>query len=299
MKYRHIIAAVLAECWAMEETKFHAMLDFLDFKLTGGHYTQAELEARIGKMAERAAARQEGAVAILPLRGVLVNRASMLDDISGAISHEEFGRAFSAAAADPAVKAIVLDIDSPGGMVQGSDELSARIFAARGLKPIIAHANANMASAAYWVGSAADEIVLMPSAETGSIGIIGIHIDDTASLEEEGIKRTVLSAGKYKAEQIGPLSDEARAYQQARIDEIYSAFVKRIAQNRKVSQAQVRDGFGQGRMVTAAMAIREGMADSIGTLDDVLARFGVSASPAPASARRAFALEREKRALTL
>lgn len=298
MKYPRIMAAVLAEIWAMEETKFHAMLDFLDFKFGGGKYSVAEVEAKVGKGTERAVARQEGAVAILPLRGALVNRASMLDDVSGAISNEDFGRTFDAALRDSAVKAIVLDVDSPGGQVSGTDELSSAIYASRGAKPVIAHVNANAASAAYWIASAADEIVIMPSAEVGSIGILAMHTDISGADKQDGIKRTIISAGKYKAETtpFAPLDDKALAYQQARVDESYASFVKAVARNRNVSQAAVRDGFGQGRMVTAQNALREGMADRIGTLADVLTRLGA----APASAgRRAFAIEREKRALLL
>lgn len=293
MTYTRIMAAVFSEPWAMEETKFHAMLDFLETQFAGGKFTAAEIEARIGKGNERAVAKREGVIALLPLHGVISNRANLMGYISGGTSSEQFGRMFDAAVADPQVNAIVLDVNSPGGHVSGTEELSAAIFAARGTKPIVAHVNPNAASAAYWIATAADEVVMMPTASVGSIGVLGVHDDMSAKLAAEGINRTVISAGKYKTEgsPFAPLDDTAKAHMQSRVDEAYGMFVKAVARNRGVSQTAVREGYGQGRMVSAETAIAERMADSIGTLGDVLRRFG-----AP---RQSFAIEREKRALQL
>jgi signal peptide peptidase SppA len=185
---------------------------------------------------------------------------------------------------------------SPGGVVTGTDELSSQIFAARGTKPIIAHVNGYAASAAYWIASAADEIVVTSSGQVGSIGVIGVHDDVSAALEKMGVKKTIISSGKYKAEgsPFGPLSDEARTHRQQEADAYYDDFVRAVARNRNVSLSAVRDGFGQGRMVRAEAAIAEGMADRIATLDETIARFAGHPTP-----RRKLAAEREKRALTL
>lgn len=297
MKYKHIMAAVMAEAWAIEELKFYAIIEFLEAQAAGIKFTPAEIEARIGKGEAKAVAKREGAVAILPLHGVISNRANMMDDMSGGISSEVFGNVFNAAMADPAVKAIVLDVNSPGGHVSGTDELSSAIFNARGQKPIVAHVNAQAASAAYWIASAADEIVMTPTGSVGSIGVMGMHDDMSGQLATSGITRTVISAGKYKTEgsPYGPLGATAKDYLQARVDEAYSLFIKAVARNRGASQSAVREGYGQGRMVTAEAAIKEGMIDSVGTLREVLSRFG---APAPQSAK-AFAMEREKRALAM
>lgn len=306
MKYAHIIFAAANELWAMEREKLSAVVAFLSFQAAGGKLDDAEIQAKITKQDERTVAKSDGSIALLPLRGVISNRAAMLDDISsgGGTSCETFGRSFMSAVTDDNVKAIVIDTDTPGGASTGVDELSKLVFDARGTKPIIAHVNANCASGGYWIASAADEMVVTPSGSVGSIGVYSIHDDLSKALEEAGINKTIVSAGKYKTELncFGPLSDEARAYLQSRVDNCNDMFVAAVARNRGVSQAAVRNGFGQGRMIDALDAVDQGMADKVGTLDDTLQRFGASLyMPAAQSnaGRRAFAKQRELRALDL
>lgn len=307
MKYAHILAAFASEVWAMQPEKLNAIVEVIAFQVAGGKLTAEELEARISDTRAKAVARQEGNVAILPLRGIIANRANMVGNVSapGGASAEAFGQMFQAALRDDGIKAIVLDVDTPGGAVNGASELSGMIYDARGQKPIIASVNANMGSSGYWIGSAADEIVVTPSGAVGSIGVYGVHKDITKALELQGITETVISAGKFKAETAGALGDDARAALQARVDAAYGAFVKDVARNRGVAQQAVRDGFGQGRMVDAEPAVAEGMADRIGTLEDTLQRLGASmygpvkGSGGSKSSARAFAPARELRALAL
>lgn len=296
MKYVHLLMAVASECWAIDADKLDQIVAFLALQASDQKLSAEEIEARIGRQAEREVQRQDGAVAVLPLRGVIANRMNMMSEISGGTSSERFGAIFDQAVADPNVKAIILDVESPGGVVTGTDELSSKIYAARGSKPIVAHVNGYAASAAYWIASAADEIVLTASGQVGSIGVVGVHDDVSAALEKMGIKKTVISSGKYKAEgnSFGPLSDEARQHRQQQADSYYNDFVRAIARNRGVTLAAVRDGFGQGRMVRAEAAIAERMADSVASLEETIARF--ARQPAPA---RKLAAEREKRALAL
>ncbi|TAM96307.1 MAG: S49 family peptidase [Rhizobiaceae bacterium] len=301
MKYAHILLAVTEERWAIEPTKMQAILDFLADQASGVKYSAEEIEARLTQKAEREVSRQDGQIAILPLRGVIANRMSLMDDFSGGTSSEGFGKAFQAAMRDDGVKAIVLDVDSPGGAVSGTDELSSMIYQARGQKPIIAQVNARSASAAYWIASAADEMVVTPTGSVGSIGVIGLHEDVSGAMDKLGVKKTIISAGKYKAEgnPYEPLGDDTRARIQSKIDAAYDMFVRAVARNRGVNMSAVRDGFGEGDMVDAEPAVSMGMADRIGTMEDTLNRFGASQYGAPQNKRRAFAIEREKRALTL
>lgn len=303
MKYANIMMALIGECWAIEATKLQAIIDFMTEQSAGIKYSAEEIEARITKGKEQEVARADGSVALLPLRGVIGNRMSMLEDISGGTSSEGFARQFQAAMRDDGIKAIVMDVDSPGGPVFGATEISSMIRAARGTKPIIAHVNARAASKAYWIASAADEIVVTPSGEVGSIGVLGIHEDVSGAMEKMGVRKTIVSAGKLKADgnPYAPLEDDARARIQSKVDAEYDRFARDVAQNRNVSIATVRDGFGEGDMVSAADAVNLGMADKIATLDETLQRFGSSIYPAAPSAqkRKAFATEREKRALQL
>lgn len=332
MKYPHILLAVMEERWAIEQAKLQVMLDFISDQSAGIKYDAEELAARLSQKADKEIARREGQIAILPLRGVIANRMSLMGDISGGTSSEGFGKAFQAALRDDGVKAIVMDVDSPGGAVSGTAELSDMIYAARGTKPIIAHVNSRMSSAAYWIGSAADEIVVTPTGAVGSIGVLGIHEDVSGAMEKLGVKKTIISAGKYKADgnSFEPLGDETRARIQARVDAAYDMFVQAVGRNRGVSAAAVIGGFGQGDTVDAMPAVELGMADRVATLEETLNRFGASQfAPRPASRRaetdepelqssdepgnpapeeeaepvsrssRSFALQREKRALSL
>src|SRR5207302_11309430 len=123
-----------------------------------------------------------------------------------------FGQEFDAAIADPNVSAVVLDTDCPGGSAAGTPELASKIRAARGKKPIIAVANALMASAAYWIASAADEIVATPSADVGSVGGYQAHLDQSQALEKEGLKVTFIQepALKTAGNPYEPLRSAAR-----------------------------------------------------------------------------------------
>ncbi|WP_131193713.1 S49 family peptidase [Lichenihabitans psoromatis] len=306
MKYPHIVAAILSDLWAIEPEKMMAIAEFVALQAAGHKLSAGEIEARIGKQAEADVARRQGAVAVLPLRGVIANRANMMSDISGGTSSEQFGQQFQAALSDDGIKAIVLDVDSPGGTVAGTEELANMIYAGRGQKPIVAQVNARAASAAYWIASAADEIAVTPSGEVGSIGVIGGHKDMSKAMDKAGISNTIITAGKYKGEghPFGPLDDEAKAFMQSQVDEAYGQFVQTVARNRGASISKVRQGFGQGRMVGASASIGEGMADRVATMNDTLQRFGASLYAAPKTAlrspgARAFAFERERRAIDL
>ena len=177
--------------------------------------------------------------------------------------------------------AIVFDVDSPGGSVALVDELSAEIYAARDVKQTVAVVNPMMASAAYNIGSAAGRVVVTPSGVLGSIGVFAQHVDVSAAEELSGVKTTLISAGKYKVEgnPYEPLSAEARAAIQADVDAYYDDFVGSVARNRGVTKKAVKTGFGEGRVVRAEVAVTEGMADSVGTLGQVLEGLGASVSP--------------------
>ncbi len=279
MKYSHIIAAVTEECWAIRETKLLAILEFLSHQAAGEKLSSTEIDAKIAPQTASAVARREGAVAILPLRGVIANRMSMVDEFSGGTSAEAFERQFVGAVRDDGVKAIIIDVDSPGGAVSGCAELAETIFSARGKKPIVAHVNSTAASAAYWIASAADEVVVVPTGWVGSIGVIGMRDDFSKAMDIAGIKRHLIYAGKFKTDGYPnePMTDEERARHQAHVDRRYEAFVSAVAKHRNVDVDAVRNGFGQGEMVDAEPAMAQGMIDRIATLDETVRRFGASA----------------------
>lgn len=276
-KAKRVMRALLGAPWSILPEKLDAIAELVTLRARGLRFSQEEIAARIGSKDQRAPATSPPrGIAVIPLYGVLAQRMNMMTDISGGTSTEKFGAWFDQAMADPAISAIILDCDSPGGEVAGIAELYAKIFGARGSKPIVAIANSMAASAAYWVACAADEVVCTPSGMVGSIGIITIHADTSEADLEEGVKYTVLSSGKYKAEgnSYEPLSAEGRAAIQSLLDTSYGQFVNAVAKGRGVAVSAVRSGFGQGRIVTADAALAAGMVDRIATLDDTVARLG-------------------------
>ncbi len=269
----HISRNLLQIPWAILPEKLEMIVAVVNRYMSGEKLSAEEVQLQI-QGAARPSERVAGSVAILPLFGTIFPRANLFTLTSGGTSAELFGKRFDDLINDPSVGAIIIDVDSPGGQVSGIPELSKKIFDARGTKPIIAVANYLAASAAYWLATSADELVVTPSGEVGSVGVYTIHEDESGSLEQEGLKVTMIYEGKHKVEgnPYEPLSDEAKAYLQARVGETYDSFVKDVARNRGVKATDVRDGFGEGRVVTAKQAVSLGMADRIATMDETIAR---------------------------
>ena len=229
---------------------------------------------------QMAAASTGTGIAVLPLYGVVTQRGNMVDDISGpgSTSTQQFTSVLRQMLADDTVGQILIDIDSPGGSVYGVSELASEIVKARAQKPVIAVANSLAASAAYWIGCSASEFYVTPGGEVGSIGVWQAHFDYSKALEEEGVKPTLISAGKFKVEgnPYAPLDEQAQAFMQSRVDDYYNAFIDAVAQGRGVSTNDVRSGMGEGRVLGADAALAGGMVDGIATFDDVLSRMQAS-----------------------
>jgi signal peptide peptidase SppA len=276
-RYAHVLAYLTAHPWAILPETLRAMVEVISIRIEGGRIADDEVAARLaaakGQQGPRAGKRT-GVTAVIPVYGVIMPRASIMEEMSGATSLEAIRRDFREALNDDDVARIVFDIDSPGGSVEGVEEFADEIRAARGVKPMTAVADYLMASAAYWIGSQADEIVASPSSMVGSIGVYAIHTDASGAYEMLGVRPTLIKAGKYKAEGIDfePLSDEARGHFQESVDDSYDAFVSAVAKGRGVTPAAVRSGYGEGRALTAKRAKTEGLVDRVDTLDGAFAK---------------------------
>lgn len=220
-----------------------------------------------------------GGIAVLPMHGVIEQRYQWYMDYIGGTSTDEFGAMYEAALADPKVKGIVVDIDSPGGTVSGVQELADKIYGSRGQKPVVAVANSMAASAAYWIGSAFDKLFVTPGGEVGSVGVFSAHLDFSKMMEQDGVTATVFHAPEFKAEfnPWQPLSDDAKEHEQAEVERLYGEFVSAVARNRGTQGANVRANFGKGRTVDAKQAVTLGMADRVATLDKVISRMQAGA----------------------
>jgi signal peptide peptidase SppA len=290
-RYSHLLHAVYEHPWALTPQMLGLITDVLDFRAAGGFLTADEIQTRIAAAdnGPRNGGAVTGGVAVIPLYGLISQRQGLMSDTSGGTSCEAIRASLREAVADPDVRAIVFDVDSPGGDVAGVPELAADIREARlGSKPIVAVSNTLMASAAYWIAAQCDELVASPSAMVGSIGIVGMHEDISAAEAKAGVKTTLISSGAYKTEgnPYEPLTDDARATLQGQCDAYYAMFLADVGRGRGVTTAQVEAEFGQGRVLMAAQAARAGLVDRVDTLEGTvrrLARGGGSKSRARAA----------------
>ncbi|WPM82800.1 S49 family peptidase [Brucella pseudintermedia] len=282
MKFEHILTAFEAEPWAIQREKLAVLADVLAARVAGDKLVTPEFAAAVSDARAKEIAEIDGKVAVIPVYGVLADRMDLFSAMSGGTSYAGIKRQLHKALSNEDVKAVVLDIDSPGGSVPGTDELATEIRKLRGgEKPIIAQVNSLAASAAYWIASSADEIVVTPSGRAGSIGVYTAHDDISAALEKAGVKRTYISAGKHKVEgnETEPLGKDTLAYIQDSVNRSYGRFLQSVADGRGVTKSKVEDGFGQGRVFYSESLIDRGMADRIATLDETLARLGANAEP--------------------
>ena len=177
--------------------------------------------------------------AIIPIDGVLAKKMNLFMAISGGSSTQLIERDIRKALADPMVEQIVLSIDSPGGAVDGTFELSNFIYENRaGAKPIIAYIDGGAYSAGYAHASAGSLVYLSSEAAgAGSIGVVAAHEDISKWEERIGIKTTEIYAGRFKraASQYRPLDDEGKGSIQDEVDTLFSVFVTLGAINLVVS----------------------------------------------------------------
>lgn len=281
MSYDRILSAVRDNVWLIAPAKLDAILHVLDLRARGVQVDAATVQAVAAAARDGRQSSVSRSVAVLPIFGTIAQRGGLLEDASGFASTETIGREFSRLLADESVGSIILEVDSPGGTVWGVPELADKIFAARGTKPVVAVANSYAASAAYWIATAADEVVVTPSGDVGSVGAVMVHWDESMMNEQMGIKPTYISYGKYKVEgnPDAPLSEETLAELQRRVDEVGESFVKAVARNRGTTPARVKADFGQGRTFGAQEAVQRGMADRVATLDETITRLASGAKP--------------------
>lgn len=235
--------------------------------------TSAELStARLA--AAQALRRVSGRVGIVPVHGVIEQRMGPLGYYFGGFSIEDGQALFQSYLADKSIGAIVLHVDSPGGYSYGVTEFSDAIYKARGVKPTYAIADSEMCSAALWLGTSAGSVAATPSGLVGSLGVYRTHVDYSKQLQEDGVKVTIIKAGKFKAEgnPYEPLSQDAIDNAQAQADALYSEFIKAVARNRNTSTTDVRDNYGQGRSMWSKDAAAVGMIDKVLSFQDLLAK---------------------------
>lgn len=268
---------VVSAPWAITPEMFSEVQGIYARHVRGEKIDIAALEAKLGVTLQNARKTLDvvDGVAVISLDGVLAKRMNFFMEISGGTSMQLAAAQLRAALADPAVNSIVLHVDSPGGTVDGTAELADAVFAARGIKPIVAVADGTMASAAYWIGSAAEKIfIASPTTVVGSIGVVSTHTDWSRYDKNQGIDSIEITAGKYKRLETegGSLTREGRQVMQAQVDQIYGVFVDAVARNRGASVEDVLSNMADGRVFIGSKAMEAGLVDGVATLNQIVAR---------------------------
>jgi signal peptide peptidase SppA len=286
------LAAADARAAGAVPTIEHALAQLAAFDpvvaLAEDHLPRFVLRAGMSAAASSASSVRSGGIAVIPVYGAVMPRAGWLGTGMDSLRSQ-----LRAHAADSSVAAIVLDIDSPGGTVAGTPETAEAVAEAAKAKPVIAVANTLAASAAYWIGSQASQFVAAPSADVGSIGAMALHVDISKMLSDAGISVTMIRSAPFKNEAtlFSPLSDEAKAHIQGRVDEAGGDFLRSVAMGRKISQTKVKEDFGQGRVYGAREALSRGMVDRIATLDQIVSELAQKPTPRRGARRSALSFE--------
>jgi ClpP class serine protease len=242
-------------------------------------------------MAPRGYSVTESGVAVVSIVGPLVTRGDWLSMLLGAPSYGEVGEAVAAAFADPDARAVLLEVDSPGGEIGGLFDLVDRIAALRAAsdKPLWAVASESALSAGFAIGSVADRLYVSRTAEVGSVGIVAIHVDESVADAMAGLNWTLIHAGARKVDgnPHEPLSGSARTDIQADVDALHAELVALVARNRGMSADAV--GATEAAIYRGQRAVTVGFADRLGTVGQALAELAeslASSRPRPIEPRR-------------
>ena len=283
---KRINEAFFMRPWAVKEDIFQKMLDIVERHVQGEKLTREEIQDRISDKKEKPDYEVINGIARIPVYGIIAKRMSQVQGISQptGTSIEEIKRDLRAAIGDPAVEKIVLDIDSPGGSVDGVAEFSDYIYSLRGTKPIIAFADGQMASAAYFIGSAAGKVYASKSAEVGSIGVYAVVTDWSVSNHISGLKVEIIKAGKYKAtgHPDKPFMPEDRQVIQKEVDKHYNLFMEAVGRNRDMTEEEVRE-IATGETWVGKEAAELDLVDGIKTIEEVLELNGDGGSNTPST----------------
>jgi signal peptide peptidase SppA len=268
-------ATLLDRPWFIDRGQLRTAIEQMATRASAiANMTLPAIEAAIAAANAAPLGRMVGSVAVIPITGCITQKSDYYSWWYGGTSVERLLASFRQYQNDPAVSAIVFDIESPGGEVYGVPEAFDELFAARGSKKTIAVCNPYCCSAAYWLASACDEVVLIPSGQVGSVGAYTMHADMSKALEAFGVKITLIKYGEHKVDgnPYEPLSESAEAELQAGVDFYGQLFDKAVAKGRDKTTDVIRSTFGQGLVFRAPDAKRIGMVDRVSTLDQVLGK---------------------------
>lgn len=212
-------------------------------------------------------------VAVIDVAGPLNKGGSLYQMVFGGYTMPELEQQVRQAAADNAVSAIMLRIDSPGGTVAGVSDLADAVYEARQAKRVVAYVSDMAASCAYYIASQADEIYADRDAIVGGIGVYLVVPDYSQMAEEQGVKVHVIKAGENKGAGVpgAPVTDEHLAEFQREVNQLNETFVDAVARGRGWSIADV-EKLNDGRVHVGRHAESLGLIDGIATFSETMER---------------------------
>ncbi|MEA2861897.1 MAG: hypothetical protein QOC72_3936 [Methylobacteriaceae bacterium] len=262
-----ILLTVMSARWAIEPGALQSIIELAE----GVSTPAVALEAHRALALEGAqGARIRDGIAILDVYGPMFRRANILASIFQMSSYDVLRRDLQSAIDDPAVKGILLNVDSPGGEVNGASELAQAVFGARGRKPIVAYVGGQGSSAAYWLLSGADGIVVNETAQLGSLGVVATVTDRREADRMNGVVRHEIVSSQSPHKRADVATDAGRSRIQASVDSIADVFVAQVAQHRGVTRERVLSDFGRGDVFVGKAAVDAGLADEVGNFEQVL-----------------------------
>ena len=202
-------------------------------------------------------------VAVVEIEGIIVDGSAAVRELR---EHAE----------NPSIKAVVLRVNSPGGVVAPTQEIFGAIQRARKAgKPVVASLGAVAASGGYYVAVAADRIYANPGTLTGSIGVVMQLANLEGLLKKVGVEYVVVKAGAYK--DVGnfarTMSPEERRMLQALLDDVYSQFVEAVSEGRGLEKKDVL-AFAEGRIYSGQQALALKMVDELGGFEEAVEAAG-------------------------
>jgi signal peptide peptidase SppA len=206
-------------------------------------------------------------VAVIEIWGAIFPRANMMTYYSGGTSCELLTKDIKSALADVRIESILFLIHSPGGEVTGISEISDLIYKSRGKKPTTGYIHGYGCSGSYWIGSACGDVVVNKTANVGSIGVYSCYTDDTQKLKLLGLEEIEFRNEQSPNKNLSPTTEKGRNLIQTRINDLGAVFYADIARNRGMKVEDVIKNFGGGDTFIGAKAVKQGLADRIGSFD--------------------------------
>ena len=283
---------------AVIETVFRSHADGAPVQVDGVDRPEPEAVAyRADRFADKPYVVTEGGVGVLPITGSLVHRGGFIDALSGMQSYQALEKKATAMAADPDVKAILMEMDSPGGQAAGVFDLAKKMkeACATAGKPLWAAVNETAMSAGYALASVAERVTMARTGSVGSIGVIALHVDQSKKNAKDGYSYTAIHAGSKKTmgSPHAPLTDEARSEIQTRVDEMYDHFIEHVAQMRGLDPDAVRAQ--EAGTFSGPAAIEAGLVDQLMSFNEALAALELHVSAKPISATAASSNSRQSK----